>query len=60
MFSGAEGGAESEIRRRIIENDLLGSIVALPDQSFYKTRISTYFWIPGVVPQDAQKPGRQT
>ena len=45
LFSGAAGGAESEIRRWIIENDLLEGIVALPDQLFYNTGISTYFWI---------------
>ena len=45
LFSGAAGGAESEIRRWIIENDLLEGIVALPDQLFYNTGISTYFWM---------------
>lgn len=45
LFSGAAGGGESEIRRYIIENDLLEGIVALPDQMFYNTGISTYFWI---------------
>ena len=45
LFSGAAGGAESEIRRWIIENDWLEGIVALPDQLFYNTGISTYFWV---------------
>jgi type I restriction enzyme M protein len=36
---------ESEIRRWIIENDWLEAVVALPDQLFYNTGISTYFWI---------------
>ena len=45
LFSGAAGGGESEIRRYVIENDLLEGIVALPDQLFYNTGISTYFWI---------------
>ena len=45
LFSGAAGGAESEIRRWIVENDWLEGIVALPDQLFYNTGISTYFWI---------------
>jgi type I restriction enzyme M protein len=45
LFSGAAGGGESEIRRFVIENDLLEGIVALPDQLFYNTGISTYFWI---------------
>ncbi|MDP4013436.1 MAG: class I SAM-dependent DNA methyltransferase [Candidatus Nanopelagicales bacterium] len=45
LFSGAAGSGESEIRRWIIENDWLEAIVALPDQLFYNTGISTYFWI---------------
>ena len=45
LFSGGAGGGESEIRRWIIENDWLEGIVALPDQLFYNTGISTYFWI---------------
>ena len=45
LFSGSAGGGESEIRRYVIENDLLEGIVALPDQLFYNTGISTYFWI---------------
>ena len=45
LFSGAAGSGESEIRRWIIENDWLEGIVALPDQLFYNTGISTYFWI---------------
>ncbi len=36
---------ESEIRRWIIENDMLEAVVALPDQLFYNTGISTYFWV---------------
>ncbi|UZN03067.1 type I restriction-modification system subunit M [Cellulomonas sp. S1-8] len=45
LFSGAAGSGESEIRRWIIENDWLEGIVALPDQMFYNTGISTYVWI---------------
>jgi type I restriction enzyme M protein len=45
LFSGGAGSGESEIRRWIIENDLLEGIVALPDQMFYNTGISTYVWI---------------
>jgi type I restriction enzyme M protein len=45
LFSGAAGSGESEIRRWIIENDWLEAIVALPDQLFYNTGISTYFWV---------------
>lgn len=45
LFSGGAGSGESEIRRWIIENDMLETIVALPDQLFYNTGISTYIWI---------------
>lgn len=45
LFTGAAGSGESEIRRWILENDLLEGIVGLPDQLFYNTGISTYFWI---------------
>ncbi len=45
LFTGAAGSGESEIRRWIIENDWLEAIVALPDQLFYNTGISTYLWI---------------
>ena len=45
LFTGDAGGGESEIRRWIIESDWLETIVALPDQMFYNTGISTYIWI---------------
>jgi type I restriction enzyme M protein len=45
LFSGAPGSGESEIRRWMIENDWLEAVVALPDQLFYNTGISTYFWV---------------
>ena len=45
LFSGDAGSGESEIRRWIIENDLLEAVIALPDQLFYNTGISTYVWI---------------
>ena len=45
LFTGAAGSGESEIRRWIVENDWLEAVVALPDQLFYNTGISTYFWI---------------
>lgn len=44
LFTGDAGSGESNIRRWIIENDLLDCIVALPDQLFYNTGISTYIW----------------
>ncbi len=45
LFTGDAGSGESNIRRWIIENDWLEAIIALPDQLFYNTGISTYIWI---------------
>ncbi len=45
LFTGAAQSGPSEIRRWIIENDWLEAVVGLPDQLFYNTGISTYFWI---------------
>ncbi|MFF3391709.1 N-6 DNA methylase [Streptomyces sp. NPDC002669] len=45
LFTGGAGSGESEIRRWILERDYLEAIVGLPDQLFYNTGISTYFWI---------------
>jgi type I restriction enzyme M protein len=45
LFTGDAGSGESEIRKWIIENDMLECIVSLPDQLFFNTGISTYIWI---------------
>ena len=45
LFTGQAGGGESNIREWIMENDWLEAIIALPDQLFYNTGISTYIWI---------------
>lgn len=45
LFTGDAGGGESNIRRWIIENDMLEAIIGLPDQLFYNTGIYTYVWI---------------
>ena len=45
MFSGDAGSGESNIRKWIIENDWLEALIALPDQMFYNTGISTYIWV---------------
>ncbi len=45
LFTGDAGSGESNIRRYIIENDMLEAVVALPDQLFYNTGIFTYIWI---------------
>ena len=44
LFTGDAGSGESNIRQWIIENDWLEAVVALPDQLFYNTGISTYLW----------------
>ncbi|MCY1206011.1 type I restriction-modification system, M subunit [compost metagenome] len=45
LFTGGAGSGESEIRRYVVENDLLEAIVGLPTDMFYNTGISTYVWI---------------
>ncbi|TWU21726.1 Type I restriction enzyme EcoKI M protein [Novipirellula galeiformis] len=45
LFTGGAGSGESEIRRYILESDLLEAIVALPTDMFYNTGIATYVWI---------------
>ena len=45
LFTGGAGSGESEIRRYVLESDLVEAIVALPTDMFYNTGISTYVWI---------------
>ncbi|MGL4827148.1 MAG: type I restriction-modification system subunit M, partial [Vibrionaceae bacterium] len=45
LFTGSAGSGESEIRRDILENDLLEAIIALPTDMFYNTGIATYIWV---------------
>tara|TARA_R110002167_G_scaffold89368_1_gene241184 strand:+ start:5979 stop:7754 length:1776 start_codon:yes stop_codon:yes gene_type:complete len=45
LFTGNAGSGESEIRRYVLENDLLEAIIGLPTDMFYNTGISTYIWI---------------
>ena len=45
LFTGDAGSGESNIRQWIIENDWLEAVIALPDQLFYNTGISTYIWV---------------
>ncbi len=45
LFTGDAGGGESNIRRFIIENDMLDAIVQLPNNLFYNTGITTYIWL---------------
>ena len=55
LFTGDAGSGESNIRQWIIENDWLEAVVALPDQLFYNTGISTYIWVLG----NRKKPRRK-
>jgi type I restriction enzyme M protein len=45
LFTGGAGSGESEIRRYLLENDLLEAIIALPTDMFYNTGIATYLWV---------------
>ncbi len=45
LFTGGAGSGESEIRRYVLENDLVEAIIGLPPDMFYNTGISTYVWI---------------
>ena len=45
LFTGDAGGGESNIRRYIIENDMLETIIQLPNNLFYNTGITTYIWV---------------
>ena len=45
LFSGDAGSGPSEIRKYILENDLLEAIIALPNDLFYNTGIATYIWV---------------
>lgn len=45
LFTGSAGSGESEIRRYVLENDLVEAIIGLPTDMFYNTGISTYIWI---------------
>jgi type I restriction enzyme M protein len=45
LFTGGAGSGESEIRRYVLESDLVEAIIALPTDMFYNTGISTYVWI---------------
>jgi len=55
LFTGGAGSGESEIRRWILENDLLEAIIALPTDLFYNTGIATYVWILSNVKEERRK-----
>ena len=45
LFTGSAGGGESNLRRYIIEQDMLEAIIAMPEKSFYNTGIGTFIWV---------------
>lgn len=55
LFTGGAGSGPSEIRRHLIENDLVEAIVGLPTDMFYNTGIATYIWVL----TNRKSPGRQ-
>ncbi len=55
LFTGGAGSGESEIRRYILEHDLLEAIVALPTDMFYNTGIATYVWVLSNTKADERK-----
>ena len=57
LFTGSAGSGESEIRRYILEADLLEAIVALPTDMFYNTGIATYVWVL-TNKKDAERKGK--
>ncbi|CDG76344.1 N-6 DNA Methylase family protein [Acinetobacter sp. 1130196] len=57
LFTGSAGSGESEIRRYILEADLLEAIIALPTDMFYNTGIATYVWVLSNK-KDAERKGK--
>ena len=55
LFTGSAGSGESEIRRYVLENDLVEAIIGLPTDMFYNTGISTYVWIVSNRKQETRK-----
>ncbi|MGF6379825.1 type I restriction enzyme M protein [Paraburkholderia atlantica] len=55
LFTGGAGSGESEIRRYVLENDLVEAIIGLPTDMFYNTGISTYVWILSNRKSEARK-----
>jgi type I restriction enzyme M protein len=59
LFTGGAGSGESEIRRYILESDLLEAIIALPTDMFYNTGIATYVWVLSNKKAQQQNPERK-
>lgn len=58
LFTGDAGSGPSEIRRYILENDLLEAIIALPNDIFYNTGIATYIWVLSNKKADTKREGK--
>ena len=58
LFTGDAGSGPSEIRRYILENDLLEAIIALPNDIFYNTGIATYIWVLSNKKQGTKREGK--
>lgn len=58
LFTGDAGSGPSEIRRYILENDLLEAIIALPNDIFYNTGIATYIWVLSNKKAGAKREGK--
>ena len=58
LFTGDAGSGPSEIRKYIIENDLLEAIIALPNDIFYNTGIATYIWVISNKKQGTRREGK--
>lgn len=58
LFTGDAGSGPSEIRRYILENDLLEAIIALPNDIFYNTGIATYIWVLSNRKKGTKREGR--
>lgn len=55
LFTGVAGSGESEIRRYLLEHDLVDTIVAMPNDFFFNTGIATYIWVLGNVKEPRRK-----
>ena len=58
LFTGDAGSGPSEIRKYILENDLLEAIIALPNDIFYNTGIATYIWVLSNKKQGTKREGK--
>ena len=58
LFTGDAGSGSSEIRKYILENDLLEAIIALPNDIFYNTGIATYIWVLSNKKQGTKREGK--